>query len=39
VLEQENLRLRQELALARQKRDILKKTGILCEDPQQKDMP
>jgi len=40
VLEQENLRLRQELAVARQQRDILKKSlGILCEDPQQKGMP
>jgi len=40
VLEQENLRLRQELTVARQQRDILKKSlGILCADPQPKGMP
>jgi transposase len=40
VLEQENLRLRQELAVARQQRDILKKSlGIFCADPQPKGMP
>ncbi len=40
ILEQENLRLKQELATVRQEREILKKSlGILSQDPLQKGMP
>lgn len=40
VLEQENLRLKRELEIVRQEREILKKSlGILSQDPLQKGMP
>ncbi len=40
VLEQENLRLKRELEIVRQEREILKKSlGILSRDPLQKGMP
>ena len=39
-LQQDNLRLRRELAYAQRQRDILKKAlGILSEDPLQRGMP
>jgi transposase len=40
VLQQENLRLRNELETVRREREILKKSlGILSQDPLQKGMP
>jgi transposase len=40
ILEQENLRLKKEVEILRQQRDILKKSlGILSNDPLQKGMP
>lgn len=40
VLEQENLRLKRELEIVRQEREILKKSlGILSQDPLRKGMP
>lgn len=40
VLQQENLRLKNELEIVRREREILKKSlGILSQDPLQKGMP
>jgi len=40
VLEQENIRLKKEVEVLRQQRDILKKSlGILSHDPQREGMP